>query len=202
MCPALGKTICSVCCGTKRLVEIQCPPDCVYLATAREHPAAATIRKQQDDIAVLARFMRDLSERQGRLLFLIATFLVRYQPLDLQVLIDEDVVEAMAALAATFETASRGVIYEHKAATMSAERLANALKPLLAEAGKSGGRAFERDAAVVMRRIESAAKEVRQGSGDSRRAFVDLLDRMLGQMQDTRAADSGASDEASRLIIP
>src|SRR4029079_6022625 len=37
-CPALGKQICAVCCGTKRLVEIQCPSDCAYLATAREHP--------------------------------------------------------------------------------------------------------------------------------------------------------------------
>ena len=49
-----------MCCGTKRLVEIQCPADCVYLASAREHPAAATIRRQQHDLSMLLQFMRDL----------------------------------------------------------------------------------------------------------------------------------------------
>src|ERR1700704_4766830 len=45
-CPALDKQICAVCCGTKRLVQIECPPDCAYLAVAREHrpPAAARSR--------------------------------------------------------------------------------------------------------------------------------------------------------------
>ena len=61
-CPALGKQICAVCCGTKRLVQIQCPLDWAYLATAREHPAAATIRQQQRDLALLVQFIRDLSE--------------------------------------------------------------------------------------------------------------------------------------------
>src|SRR5262245_27935296 len=48
-CPALGKLICAVCCGTKRLVEIRCPSDCSYLASAREHPAAVVVRQQQHD---------------------------------------------------------------------------------------------------------------------------------------------------------
>lgn len=30
-CPALGTYICSTCCGTKKLKEIQCPKDCRYL---------------------------------------------------------------------------------------------------------------------------------------------------------------------------
>ena len=49
-CPALNQTICAVCCGTKRLIEIQCPDDCVYLTSAREHPAWHT--------ATIARYTR------------------------------------------------------------------------------------------------------------------------------------------------
>jgi len=30
-CPALGGLICPKCCGSKRIVEIHCPPDCRYL---------------------------------------------------------------------------------------------------------------------------------------------------------------------------
>ena len=30
-CPALRTSICSACCGEKRIVEIACPDDCAYL---------------------------------------------------------------------------------------------------------------------------------------------------------------------------
>src|SRR5262249_28624569 len=94
MCPALGKQICTVCCGTKRQVEIHCPSDCTYLLSAREHPPVAMVRKHRRDLGVVVRFMQDLSERQSRLFFLIMTFLVRYQPPELHPLIDDDVAEA------------------------------------------------------------------------------------------------------------
>ena len=54
-----------MCCGTKRLTEIACPSDCVYLAAAREHPPAVAVRRQKHDIGSVARHMRDLSEQQN-----------------------------------------------------------------------------------------------------------------------------------------
>ena len=45
--------ICAVCCGTKRLVQISCPSDCPYLASAREHPPAVLVRQQQHDLGLL-----------------------------------------------------------------------------------------------------------------------------------------------------
>jgi hypothetical protein len=36
-CPALEDLICSVCCGTKREKEIQCPPDCKFLGKSKQH---------------------------------------------------------------------------------------------------------------------------------------------------------------------
>jgi len=127
-CPALGKQICAICCGTKRLVEIDCPADCVWLASAREHPPAAAVRQQQRDVARLLQMVRDFSERQSQFFSMIGTFLVGYQAPEFQPLIDDDVAEGMTALAGTFETASRGVIYEHRPATLAAERLIAALK--------------------------------------------------------------------------
>ena len=138
-CPALGQQICAVCCGTKRLVEIQCPADCPWLASAREHPPAAAVRQQQRDIASLVQFMRDFNERQSQLFFLIARSF-GYEPPDLQPLIDDDVAEAAAALASTFETASRGVIYEHRPASLAGRAPGRRLKPMLAEAGKAPAR--------------------------------------------------------------
>jgi hypothetical protein len=206
-CPALGQQICATCCGTKRLVQIQCPSDCAYLSTAREHPPAATVRRQQHDLTLLLQFMRDFNERQSQLFFLINSFLVRYdrgQP-ELQPIIDDDAAEAAASLAATLETSSRGVIYEHRPASLPAERLMSALKPLLAEAGgEAPGSAFERDAAVVLRRVEEAARGVRASDSGNRRGFLDLVGRVIRRGDDDPAApgtkDSGPP--APRLILP
>ena len=182
-------------------MQIRCPADCVYLATAREHPPAAFVRQQQRDLSLLVQFMRDLSERQSQLFFLINSFLVQYQPPELQPLIDDDVAETAGAVAATLETSVRGVIYEHRPASLPAERLMSALKPVLAEAGGRGGTAFERDAAVVMRRIEEAARQVRSGDEANRRAFLDLLGRILRKKDDVTESPTEKSD-APRLILP
>jgi hypothetical protein len=196
-CPALGKQICAVCCGTKRLVEIHCPSDCAYLATAREHPPAAVLRRQERDVELLVQSMRDLNQRQSQLFFLIATFLMRYHPPELQPLIDDDVAGAAAALAATSETAVRGVIYEHRPASPPAERLATALKPLLATAGQEGGTPFERDAAVVLRRIEEAAREARATDRDNRTVFLDFLSRVIPKSDEHEPPTAAAP----RLIV-
>jgi hypothetical protein len=178
-CPALGQQICAVCCGTKRLTQIPCPADCAYLAVAREHPPAATVRQQQQDVEVLLQGMRDLSERQSQLFFVINRFLQRYEAPGLHAIIDDDVIEAVTALAATFETAARGVIYDHRPAGLPADRLVTALKPVIAAAGQHGGSAFERDAAVVLRRIGDAARERRTASQENSRAYLHLLGRVL-----------------------
>src|SRR3989339_659100 len=36
-CPALAASICSLCCGTKKGSEFQCPSDCFYFATSKEY---------------------------------------------------------------------------------------------------------------------------------------------------------------------
>src|SRR5688500_9783896 len=104
-CPALHQTICSICCGTKRLVEIACPSDCVHLASAREHPAAMVRRQQERDVAMLLPTIRKLTERQYQLFFLLHTAIARHTPEGFARLVDEDVALAAEAFAATLETA-------------------------------------------------------------------------------------------------
>ena len=222
-CPALGKQICAVCCGTKRLVQIQCPADCAYLASAREHPAAVVVRQQHRDVSFVAQSIRDFSDRQSELFFLIATTLVGdggrreppspsslvgteaagdLRPRLLQSLVDDDVADAMAAMAGTLETASRGVIYDHRPASLPAERLVAVLKPLVTEAGRGLGSSFERDAAAVMRRMADVTREARAADPTNRRAFLDVLGRVLTRTGAKDAGDDGPAAEPSRLIVP
>ena len=132
---------------------------------------------------------------------LINTFLMRYRPPDLTSLVDEDIAEAASALASTFETAARGVIYEHRPGWLTAERLSGALKPLLAEAGKGAGSAFDRDAAVVLRRVEESVRDGTALDPSNRRAYLDFLGRVLRQPEQTLASSSPGA-EPPRLIVP
>ena len=210
-CPALGQRICTLCCGTKRLTEIRCPADCPYLASSREHPTAAARRQQEQDLALLAGLMRNFNDRQAELLLAVTLFLARYRPDDLQTAIDQDVGDAAAALAATFETASHGVIYDHRAASLPAERLVARLRPLLEETARRMGpgppEGNARDAAVVLRRIEGAVRDLAGrpslSGSDTRRPFLDILERAtrgrdLPSTPDGREPDPGAP----RLIVP
>src|SRR3954465_10781805 len=79
-CPALMQSICSVCCGTKRLVEINCPDSCVHLATARANPAAVVRRQQDLDAAMLMPTIQKLTERQYQLFFLFHSVIARHRP--------------------------------------------------------------------------------------------------------------------------
>jgi uncharacterized protein (DUF2267 family) len=124
--------------------------------------------------------------------------LLRYEAPELHPLTDEDVGEAATALAATFETSLRGVIYEHRAASAAATRLIATLKPVLDEAGSRGGTRFERDAAVVLRRIVEAVRLSHDRDPDNRRAFLDLLVRAnQGHVEERPAVQ-----ETPRLIVP
>ncbi len=203
-CPALDHEICTVCCGTKRLTEIRCPEDCGYLAAAREHPPAVAHRQHQRDLLLFIDALRDFNQRQSQLFLAINSVIAQYVPPELQTITDADVIDAAAALAATFETASRGVIYEQRPSTRSAEHLAGAVRTLLLRAGQSGGSAFERDAAVVLHRIEQTARTAQKAEPTNPRAYLGLIERVARQSDHAPQGDAATMDSApvSRLIVP
>jgi len=198
-CPALGSNICTVCCGTKRLVEIRCPADCGYLASAREHPAAVVRRRQERDAAQILPTIRHLTERQYQLFFLFHTLIVRYSPQGFSRLVDADVADAVAAVAATLETAARGVIYEHTPPGPPAQALATELKTVLARMREQGAKVFDREAAIVLRAIEQGARGTTVPM-DSPTGYLDLVARLL-QVTGTEAPATQAAP-ATQLILP
>ena len=203
-CPALGHQICAVCCGTKRLTEIQCPPDCGYLASAKTHPPAALQRQQERDARFVLPMIAGLSERQYQLFFLVQGTLHQLAVAG-ELPVDDDVIRDTAqALAATYETASKGIIYEHRPSSLHAERLSRELKPLLE--GQEGQRpvASERDLVEVLRRVERAADKARDRLDGGRRAYLDLVGRLMQPAPEAEAIENGAGTPArgSSVIIP
>lgn len=204
-CPALGRDICAVCCGTKRQVEIRCPPSCAYLSSARAHPAAIVVRRRENDIRFLAPLVQDLTQPQYGLMLFFQRLVLKHARGILPPLIDEEVAAAAAAVAATLETARKGIIYEHQADSGPAQRLASefsrALGELSREQGAPPAATLERDAAVALRRIEGAARAAATALEGEPPVFLSLLSRLMSHQERDAQGPSDDPDEA-RLIVP
>jgi hypothetical protein len=204
-CPALGQTICAVCCGTKRLVEIRCRPDCGYLASSRQHPPAVARRQHEQDVLLLTPALAELGDRQSRFFFLFQSIVAR-QPSDpLRPLVDSDVVDAASSLARSLESASRGVIYEQQPQSLPAQDLAAAFRKAYEEvtAQLQGPRTpLERDAARAFEALAEAARQVGLLAGDPRSGFIELARRILKPPGEHPANQAPAGPAPGSLIIP
>src|SRR6185503_13976220 len=189
--------ICPVCCGTNRLVEINCPSDCPHLAASREHPAAVVRRQQEVDVAALLPSMSGLTERQHQLFFLFQSVIAKSKPDGLARLTHEDVAEAASACAATIETAAKGVLYEHTPATLPAQKLAAELRALLGEVRQHGATVYDREAAIALRAIERGARALARP--DEPTAYLALMGRLL---QVNKAAQQSERPEAESAARP
>ena len=63
---------------------------------------------------MLLPLLQGLSERQARLFLMLAAVSRGTRATPLQKLVDDDIAQAAGALAATLETAGRGIVYEHR----------------------------------------------------------------------------------------
>lgn len=136
-------------------------------------------RRQHDaDVRALMTGVGRLSEGQLQLFFLIQSYFLRPGSDGTARPVDAEVVDAAGSLAATLETASRGVIFEHAASTAGGRRMAAELLGVLREAGKGGGSRFEREAAEVLRAIERSAAPPADAP-TAFRGYLDLAGRVL-----------------------
>jgi hypothetical protein len=181
-CPARGASICSQCCGTKRLVEIDCPADCVYLTGAHAPAWEGRAADRERDQRRLGPHVAELTERQLHLVLLAMAGInaVRARRPGLE---DTVLLEAVVALRKTVETRDRGVLYEHPAGDARAQELVHELSGIF-EARDEGGavhRPSDRDLAAALRGLERAlAATIRENEGPH--AFLDTAARLVGRL--------------------
>jgi hypothetical protein len=156
-------------------------------------------RRQEQDVTRLAPTIRHLTERQYELFFLFHSVVTRHRPEGLARLVDTDVADAAAAMAATLETAARGVIYEHTPQSPPARSLATALKALLDEVRKQGAKVYDGEAAIALRAIEQGAKTVRTPE-ENDTAYLELVRRLL-QIDASEPARHDVATSGA-LIVP
>lgn len=178
--------------------EIDCPPDCVHLVSARAHPSATAMRQQEADVAVLLPSIRELTERQYQLFFLFQNVIAQTGPEGLSRVTDADVAEAAATVAASLETAARGIIYEQSPQSPMARKLAEGFRALMAQVREQGATVFDREAAITLRAIEQGAKTVGGPADTTGTGYIDLVARLL---QVKRGKPAG-TQPASSIILP
>jgi len=109
-CPAKETSICAVCCGTKREVEIDCPSSCPHLKTGRTYESEKQV-VPKDTFSRAAAFDERFIERNTPVLNVLTQAIVDERSQS-PWLVDLDVVEVYKALTATLKTLSSGIYYE------------------------------------------------------------------------------------------
>ena len=181
-CPAKGVEICSQCCGTKRQVEIDCPPYCVYLQRGHAVGWEGKEGERRRDARRLAPHIESLSEEQSQVFFLALVGLtgIRRARRDLE---DRVLLQAVTALRKTAETRERGILYEHQAEDVRAQALLHDLAGIFESKDEEGSPVSpdDRDLLAALRALESCLIDTaREGAGPT--AFVETAARVAPQL--------------------
>jgi len=187
VCPAKGASICSRCCGTKRLVEIECPSDCVYLTGAHAPGWEGRAADRERDERRLGPHVARLTERQLHLVLLALAGIngIRGRRSDLD---DAMLLDAVIAVRKTIETRDRGVLYEHHAVDARAQDLVQELSGIFEARDGEGEvhRPSDRDLAAALRGLEGALAAT-AGEKEGPRVFLDTAARLVGRLGGTPA---------------
>jgi hypothetical protein len=133
-CPALGREICAQCCGEKRVIEIPCPTDCVYLAAGASHQHLKSFLAFLQDESNPER-RRQFLETQDRLpevIFLLEGVVVKYAR-EVRSFTDREAADAVGLAFETYRTESRGVLYENRAPNPLTQGLLRGLREFVEE---------------------------------------------------------------------
>ncbi len=163
-------------------------------------------RRQERDVSFILPVVSELTDTQYRLVLLFQSATVKHADGALPTLRDEDIAEAAAAAASTLETARKGIIYEHQAASVPAQRLTSELGRVVAELSAQAGSQqarLERDAAVALRRLEQGARTAAKAlEGDEPPVYLNLLTRMLKDHAASPQSESATPPGGGLIITP
>jgi len=146
--------------------------------------------------------VRDLSERQAELMWNVLAFLREYRGDALMRTTDADVEAAAAALAATSDTAARGLIYEQRPNSLPAQRLADDLKAAIPQFAVDRGSPLDRDLAAVFHAVEIGARETRKTLPGGDTAYLALIQRLIAPPEQGHdAPGAGLVEQGGSVLV-
>ena len=194
-CPAKQTSICTVCCGTKREVEIDCPSSCAYLKSGRSYETET--RPLDPDVVARAKsFRHDFVSEYGPVLEILGQAVAQERQRSPWI-VDHDVMEVYRALGATMKTLSSGIYYESLPEGPARIAIFRALKTILdslMSPSDAQQRALRVSEVVEILDFLFLAVSVNSNGRPKSRQYLDWLSEMF--QLDPPPPESG------RLIIP
>jgi hypothetical protein len=160
---------------------------------------------------MLSPALTGLSEARQQLFLFTLTLIDRFRGDGLDAASDVDAASAAAALAGTYETASKGLIYEQRADTIPAQRIAESIKGMFERLSRGRPSGFATDAAAVLRQVEDRVRAVQRATPGDSRAFLDLAARMAKRLGGPVGPESslpegespsGSGGDGPSIIVP
>jgi hypothetical protein len=199
-CPAKAEMICTVCCGEKREVTIDCPSDCSYLISSRrwerEHRKHATIADVPfPDLSIPMDLIHELQPLVSGLGYTVLKAAAEVSSVD-----DSVAIDALNSLAETYRTLGTGLYYERPPDGPAARAVYLHLTQFIAESRQAEQKqaAFssikDSDIFQLLVFLLRVAKYETNGRPRSR-AFLDFLRAQFPPATEPQA-------EPSRIIIP
>jgi len=175
-CPAKGVSICPSCCGRKRLVEIPCPSDCVYLTGEHAPGWSGRLSEQRRDARRIGAALASLERAQEPYLvpWLAAIGAVRSSGSEVD---DALLLDAVVALRKTADTRDSGILYEHAPADARAHALIEALRGKVEAAMAGRLQPDERAETAVLKGLENALRATREEQAGPT-AFIETAARV------------------------
>ena len=202
-CPAKNESICTQCCGEKRVLEIDCPESCEFLKVGRIH-----------EVREYTRYLRliDPARREAhqtaldgpmQTVALLESVFAR-QRLVMRDLTDKAAAEAVDLLLDAYRTEENGILYQKTSQDLQAESLRRELRDVIEfrrnpEREADKGLVGSKDERLSLRSAIQSLEFVRDilashmNHGNSPSSYIDLVARLIPR--------EGPSGDARRSII-
>lgn len=196
VCPARGGAlICSRCCGTKRRVEIRCPEDCPYLHG--KHDPRWESRAQESEHRRFVQNFARLDEKQAAVLAYVHVQLLNARNELGGQLTDQDAAEVVSTLTRTYETRSKGVLYEHTTESLKLQGVVRRLSQAFEDRESGRPQPTDGEMLAALESLKKAIAEHLERAGGGR-SYLDLAARLIRSKTER---PSTARDSEPRLIV-
>lgn len=178
-CPAKRESICPVCCGEKRGVEINCPLDCQYYVEGQKH-LQKKIMHQRIKKEGAGSYVRraELYSRNPEIFYVIEKAIAQSYRENKNIQ-DRDLVSSLELIKKTLESEKKGLIYQHQNENQYANEVSSRLLYLIKEyqeqRGMGQGRLSNDSAIDVISEFLNEAKFYKENENHPQSYLIHLL---------------------------
>jgi len=150
----------------------------------------------------LGMIIQTFTQQQNQIFLFLLLTVHRFRSKSSVRLLDEDIVEAANALAATLETASKGIIYEHRPTSLPAQSLTAELAKALKDLNERAERSLDGDSTIALRGIKRAASDAQTTLSEGETSCLDWLDRLASNFEVSPQHGTTTPNQTPELISP